>query len=151
MRIGTKEVNSSAELQEEIGRMRPGDKVIVTIRNKNGNEQTKEIVLRNKEGQTDLIAKEEIKNNHALGATFVSLTDKEKKSLGITYGVKIKSITAGKLKSLGLTEGVIITKINNEAVQTIEQLTSKLNDSNRGILLEIMTASGRKDYVGFGL
>jgi S1-C subfamily serine protease len=151
LRIGTKEVNSSAELQEEIGRMRPGDKVTVTIRNKNGDEQAKEIVLRNKEGQTDLIAKEEIKNNQALGATFERLTEKEKKSLGVNYGIKIKSINPGKLKSIGLTEGVIITKINNEAVQTIEQLTSKLNDSNRGILLEIMTASGRKDYVGFGL
>ena len=151
LKIGTKEVNSSAELQEEIGRMRPGDKVTVTIRNKKGNEQTKEIVLRNKEGQTDLIAKQEAKNNQALGATFETLSEKEKNSLGITYGVKIKSINAGKLKSLGLSEGVIITKINNEAVLTIEQLTSKLNDSNRGILLEIMTASGRKDYVGFGL
>lgn len=149
--VGTKEVNSSAALQEEIGKMRPGDKVAITIRNKNGNEQTKEIILRNKEGQTDLIEKDEIKKNFALGATFENLSDKEKKSLNIDYGVKIKSITAGKLKSLGLNEGVIITKINNEVVKSIEQLTSKLNDSNRGILLEIMSSSGRKDYVGFGL
>ena len=63
MRIGTKEVNSSAALQEEIGKMRPGDKVAVTIRNSNGAEQTKEVVLRNKEGQTDLITKEEVKKN----------------------------------------------------------------------------------------
>ena len=149
--IGAKEVNSSAALQEEIGRMRPGDKVAVTIRNTKGKEETKEIVLRNKEGQTDLIAKEEIKKNYALGATFEELSEKERRSLNINYGVKIKSITAGKLKSLGLTEGVIITKINNEAVKTIEQLTAKLNGSNSGILLEIMSASGRKDYVGFGL
>lgn len=151
MRIGTKEVNSSAALQEEIGKMRPGDKVAVTIRNSKGAEQTKEVVLRNKEGQTDLITKEEVKKNYSLGATFENLTEKEKRSLNIDYGVKIKTITAGKLKSLGLKEGVIISKINNEPVKTIEQLTSKLNDSNRGILLEIMSSSGRKDYVGFGL
>ena len=151
MRIGTKEVNSSAALQEEIGKMRPGDKVAVTIRNSKGVEQTKEVVLRNKEGQTDLITKEEVKKNYSLGATFENLSEKEKRSLNIDYGVKIKTITAGKLKSLGLKEGVIISKINNEPVKTIEQLTSKLNDSNRGILLEIMSSSGRKDYVGFGL
>ncbi|MDG2153948.1 MAG: trypsin-like peptidase domain-containing protein [Crocinitomicaceae bacterium] len=151
MRIGTKEVNSSAALQEEIGKMRPGDKVAVTIRNSKGVEQTKEVVLRNKEGQTDLITKEEVKKNYSLGATFENLSEKEKRSLNIDYGVKIKTITAGKLKSLGLEEGVIISKINNEPVKTIEQLTSKLNDSNRGILLEIMSSSGRKDYVGFGL
>ena len=151
LRVGTKEINSSAALQEEIGKMRPGDKVAITIRSSKGAEQTKEVVLRNKEGQTDLITKEEIKKNYALGATFENLTEKEKKSLNIDHGIKIKTITAGKLKSLGLKEGVIISKINNEPVKTIEQLTSKLNYSNRGILLEIMSSSGRKDYVGFGL
>jgi len=151
LRIGAKEINSTAALQEEIGRMRPGDKVIVGIRNIKGDELTKEIVLRNKEGHTKLVSKEEIKNNQSLGATFETLSSKEKKSLNIDYGVKIISLNPGKLMSLGLREGIIITKINNEAVKTVEQLTSKLNDSSRGILLEIMTSSGKKDYVGFGL
>ena len=34
---------------------------------------------------------------------------------------------------------------------SVEQLTTKLNDQNRGILLEIMSESGRREYVGFGL
>jgi len=151
LRIGAKEVNSSAALQEEIGKMRPGDKVIVGLRNKKGDALTKEIVLRNKEGLTKLVSKEEIKNNQSLGATFESLSSKEKKSLNIDYGVKIISLNPGKLMSLGLREGIIITKINNEPVKTVAQLTSKLNDASRGILLEIMTSSGKKDYVGFGL
>jgi S1-C subfamily serine protease len=87
----------------------------------------------------------------ALGATFAQLTDKEKKELNISYGVKIKTLATGKLKSLGLTEGTIITKINNEPIETVEQLTTKLNGMNRGILLEIMSESGKRDYVGFGL
>ena len=45
----------------------------------------------------------------------------------------------------------IITKINNEAVRSVDQLASKLNESNSGILLEIMSESGKRDYVGFGL
>jgi S1-C subfamily serine protease len=151
LKIGTKEVNSVASLQEEIGKRRPGDKVSVTIRNKKGEEEIKEMVLRNKEGDTKLISKEEISKNVALGATFVELTDKEKKELNITYGVKIKSIQPGKLKSIGLSEGMIISKVNNEAVETVEQLTTKLNGVNRGILLEIITESGQKDYKGFGL
>tara|TARA_B110000046_G_scaffold139234_1_gene145648 strand:+ start:22422 stop:23903 length:1482 start_codon:yes stop_codon:yes gene_type:complete len=151
LKIGTKELNSSAALQEEIGKMRPGDKVAVTIRNSKGEELTKEIILRNKEGFTKLVSKEEIKKNVALGATFENLSSSEKKSLKINHGVKIKTLNPGKLKSLGLKEGVIITKINNEPVHNIEQLTTKLNDSNRGILLEIMSESGKRDYVGFGL
>ncbi len=151
LKIGNKEVNSVASLQEEIGKRRPGDKVSITIRQKDGDEEIKELVLRNKEGETTLVSKEEIKKNVALGATFTELTAKEKKELNISYGVKIKTLAAGKLKSLGLSEGTIITKINNEPIETVEQLTTKLNGMNRGILLEIMSESGRKDYVGFGL
>jgi len=135
----------------KIGKRRPGDKVSVTIRKKDGDEVIKELVLRNKEGETTLVSKEEIKKNVALGATFAQLTDKEKKELNISYGVKIKTLATGKLKSLGLTEGTIITKINNEPIETVEQLTTKLNGMNRGILLEIMSESGKRDYVGFGL
>ena len=54
--------------------------------------------------------------------------------------------------ALGLTEGMTITKINNEVINNVDQLTSKLNDkTNKGVLLEILTESGRKEYVGFGL
>lgn len=152
LKIGSKEVQNVAELQEEIGRRRPGDKVAVTVRDSKGTVEVKELVLRNKDGETKLISKEEIRKNSALGATFSDLSSKEKSELGIHHGVKIESLSAGKLKSIGLTEGMIITKINNEPVSSVDQLTSKLNDNtNKGILLEIMTESGRKDYVGFGL
>ena len=151
LKVGEKTVNSVASLQEEVGRRRPGDKVPVTIRNKKGYESVKEIVLRNKDGDTKLVSKEEIKKNTALGATFRELTSKEKKELNIDSGVKIKSLSAGKLKSLGLQEGMTITKINNETVANVDQLTNKLNSSNRGVLLEIITENGIKDYVGFGL
>ena len=151
LKIGTKEVNSVASLQEEIGKRRPGDKVSVTVRTKKGEEEIKELILRNKEGETKLISKEEISKNASLGATFVELTEKEKKELNITYGVKIKSIQPGKLKSIGLVEGMVISKVNNEPIESVEQLTTKLNGVNRGILLEIITESGQRDYKGFGL
>jgi Do/DeqQ family serine protease len=151
LKIGAKEVNSVASLQEEIGKRRPGDKVSVTVRNKKGEEEIVELVLRNKEGDTKLISKEEVSKNVALGASFVELTDKEKKELNISFGVKIKSIQAGKLKAIGLTEGMVISKVNNEPIETVEELTTKLNGVNRGVLLEIITESGQKDYKGLGL
>ena len=124
----------------------------MTLRNNKGEEELKDVVLRNKDGETTLISKEEVRKNSSLGATFENLSSKEKKELNIDYGVKIKSLNAGKLKSLGLREGMIITKLNNDPINTVEQLTNKLNDeSNKGVLLEIMTESGRKDYIGFGL
>jgi Do/DeqQ family serine protease len=151
LKIGTKEVNSVAELQEEIGKRRPGDKVSLTIRNTKGIEEVKELVLRNQEGDTKLVSKEEIQKNFALGATFSELSSKEKKELNINNGVKISTLNSGKLKSIGLAPGMVITKVNNEPVETVEQLTSKLNGVNKGILLEVLSESGKKEYFGFGL
>ena len=151
LKIGSKEVNSVAALQEEIGKRRPGDKVALSVRQKDGDVVTKELVLRNQDGETQLLSKEEISKNYALGATFVELTDKEKKELNLSYGVKIKTINAGKLKSIGLSEGIIITKINNEPIETVEELTQKLSGVNRGVLLEIMDETGKRDYRGLGL
>jgi Do/DeqQ family serine protease len=151
LKIGSKEVNSVAALQEEIGKRRPGDKVSLSVRQKDGDLITKELVLRNQDGETQLLSKEEINKNAALGATFVELTDKEKKELNINYGVKIKTINTGKLKSIGLAEGIIIVKINNEPIETVEELTQKLSGVNRGILLEIMDETGKRDYRGLGL
>jgi Do/DeqQ family serine protease len=151
LKIGSKEVNSVAALQEEIGKRRPGDKVTLSVRQKDGDIITKDLVLRNQDGETQLLSKEEISKNYALGATFVELTDKEKKELNISYGVKIKTINAGKLKSIGLSEGIIVTKINNEPIETVAELTEKLSGINRGVLLEIMDETGKKDYRGLGL
>lgn len=151
LKIGTKEINSTASLQEEIGKRRPGDKVMVTYRSKNGDQEMKELVLRNSEGETSLVSKAEVNKNLALGAIFEELSSKDKKELNTEYGVKIKSISAGKLQSEGLKQGMVITKINNEPVRSVEQLTTKLNAGNTGVLLEVLTESGQKAYVGFGL
>jgi Do/DeqQ family serine protease len=151
LKIGSKEVNSVAALQEEIGKRRPGDKVTLSVRQKDGDIITKDLVLRNQDGETELLSKEEINKNYALGATFIPLTDKEKKELNISFGVKIKTISTGKLKAIGLSEGIIITKINNEPIETVEELTEKLSGVNRGVLLEIMDETGKKDYRGLGL
>lgn len=150
-KINGKDINSVASLQEEIGKKRPGDKVEVTIINAKGEKETKEVVLRNSKGDTSLLDKESITKSGALGATFETLSSKELKEYNLSGGVKITSITAGKLKSLGLTEGMVITKVNDQPVRSVEQLINELNSKKGGILLEITSKNGRKDYVGFGL
>jgi Do/DeqQ family serine protease len=151
LKIGSKEINSVASLQEEIGKRRPGDKVTVTIRNKKGNEEIVDIVLRNSEGETKLLSKSEISKNTALGATFVALSEKEKKELNVTYGVKIKTLNSGKLKSIGFEEGMVITKIDHDPIETVEELSSKLSVTGKGVLVEYLTKSGKRDFIGIGL
>ena len=151
LKIRNKEVNSVASLQEEIGKKRPGDKVSITIRTKKGLEEVKEVVLKNSSGEAVLLSKNDVSKNSALGVTFEKLTEKEKKQYNVSYGVKVKTVTTGKLKGLGVEEGMIVTKVNNEPVETVEQLTSKMTATDNGILLEVITKSGKKEYIGFGL
>ncbi len=151
LKVGTKEVNSVASLQEEIGKRRPGDKITVTVRQKDGDEVVKDVVLRNSEGDTKLVSKEEVNKSVALGAMFSELSAKEKKELNIATGVKIKSLNAGKLASAGLQEGWVITKVNNEPINSVEQLTSKLTRTSGGVLIEFYTTSGKRDFIGIGL
>jgi Do/DeqQ family serine protease len=151
LKVGSKDVNSVAELQEEIGKRRPGDKVSLTLRKENGEQEIKEVVLRSADGATDLKSKEEMSKTSALGATFAELSAKEKKELNISNGVKVKTLEPGKLRSLGLEEGMVISKFNQEAVDSPEDLTSKLNNYKGGVLLEVILESGKKEYLGFGL
>lgn len=149
--IDGKKISSVAQLQEEIGKKRPGDKVGVTVITKKGKAEVKDVILRNSKGDTKLLDKESLSKTTALGATFESLSSKDLKEYNIAHGVKIASLRAGKLKSLGLEEGMVITKINDTPVHSVEQLTNELNKKEGGVLLEITSKSGRKDYVGFGL
>lgn len=151
LKVGSKEVNTPSQLQEEIGKRRPGDKVSIKIRREQ-KELIKEVLLKNMEGTTELKSKEEIERFSALGATFEELSKDQKKELNIDHGVRISKLGTGKLKAHRLSEGMIITKINNEKILSVEQLTSYLkNNKNNGVLLEVMSESGKKDYVGFGL
>lgn len=151
LKIGSKEINSVAALQEEIGKRRPGDKVTVTIRNKKGNEEIVDIVLRNSENETKLLTKAEISKNTALGAVFVALTDKEKKELNVTSGVKIKSLNSGKLQSKGFEVGMVITKIDNVPIKTVEEVSKILSQTGKAILIEFLYPSGKADHIGLGL
>lgn len=150
IKIGSKNVNSSSELLEEVGKARPGEKLPITVRHKNGSESIKEVVLQNNQGETSLVTASTTTKT-VLGATFSELSSKEKKELNIDSGVKINTLSAGKLKSHGLEPGMVITRVNNEKITDVKSAIEKLNKKSGGILLEIVTQSGRKEYIGFGL
>lgn len=150
LKIGQREVNSSAELLEEVGKARPGEELIVTLRTKDGKETTKNVVLQNKEGETSLVVAAP-SAKAILGATFSEITPKQKKELGIDNGLVINNLSPGKLKSLGLEKGMVITRVNNEKIRSVQELKEQLEKKSGGILLEIVTQSGKKEYIGFGL
>lgn len=150
LKVGNVEVNNVPQLQEQIGKFRPGNKVNLTIRRK-AEESIYTLELRNKEGSITVIKKEDKNKYTALGATFRSLTANELKDLRLKYGVKISSIKPGKLRSAGITEGFIITELDQKVVKTPEEVVLFFKTQKGGILIEGMYTNGMKGYFGFGL
>ena len=112
-------VKSVAELQEQIGRYRPGDKITIeVVRN---NSATKlNVQLKNRQGNMGVVTSQN--STEILGATFKEVDVKTKQQLGIEYGIEIKSLNKGKLADAGIKPGFIILKINNQPIQSADDV-----------------------------
>jgi S1-C subfamily serine protease len=111
-------VNTMAELQEQVGKHRPGDKATVTFL-RNGKETTLPITLKNIAGNTKVVTAEmEDAGDVVFGARLEPLSSDDMNSLNIDYGVKIQDINNGKFKDIGMAKGYIILSINGKKVKS---------------------------------
>jgi len=111
-------VNTMAELQEQVGKHRPGDKATVTFL-RNGKETTLPITLKNIAGNTKVVTAEmEDAGDVVFGAKLEPLSSADMNSLNIDYGVKVTDINNGKFKDIGIAKGYIILSINGKKVKT---------------------------------
>ncbi len=141
-------VNSPAELQEQVSRYRPSDKISVTLNRKNKKIQM-DVVLRNTRGGTGIVEKEvEIS---ALGASFDKISSSDKERLGISSGVKVSGIRGGKFRSAGIREGFIVTEMNDEKVSSIEDIEGILETSDGGVYIEGIYPDGLIAYYAIRL
>ena len=146
------EVNNVSELQEQVGKYRPGDKIKVSVI-RNGNEMALPLVLKNKEGNIGIVKKEKPveKPILTLGAAFEEVTKEDLAKLRITNGVRISKLQNGKLAAAGIREGLIITTIDKKKINTIEDLENLLKNKQGGVLIEGVYPNGMRAYYGFGL
>lgn len=125
-KIGDVTINTSAELQEQIGLYRPGDQLNVTlVRAKK--EKILKVLLKNEAKNFEVVKKDATEMMEKLGAELESLSSAEKKGLRVAAGVKIAKIKAGKFLSNGIREGFIITKLDNKAVSSPEDIENILS------------------------
>lgn len=150
VKVGEIAVNSSPELQEQVSRYRPGDKVLISVL-RDGKEKEFEVRLKNKNNTTDVIRKEKTEAMSSLGATFQQVNSDEQKKLRINGGVKIIDLAPGKLKNAGIKEGFIITSVDKKPVRSVEELSGILNGKQGGVLIEGVYPNGLRAYYGFGL
>lgn len=145
------EVFDSPDLQEKIGRMRPGDKVALTVLKKDGSTKNVNVVLKG-EAAAATVAK----NNNAdkanattvakLGATFAPASAQMKSKYRVNSGVIVTNVTPGKLFDYwDVQKGLLITKINNVPVNTASDVEKALQNSREGKT----TISGVSDQGSF--
>ena len=144
-------VNDVPELQEQIGKFKPGDKVKLIIR-RSGNTKLIEVILRNEKGNIKLIDKRKLEAETTIfGATFINVDKTNLDRLNINSGVEIQSIKNGKLKEAGMNKGFIITHIDKQPIKSITHLMKFLKSKKGGILIEGIYQNGLKGYYGFGI
>jgi Do/DeqQ family serine protease len=144
-------VNSSSELQEQVARYRPGDKIEVKYE-RDGDVKTANVVLKNKLGETSIVKAEDADIKASLGAEFKTPEKSELKKLGIDQGVKISKLKDGKLKEVGIKEGFIITSIDKKKVSSPSEVATIFDRvKGSGVLIEGIYPNGQKMYYGLGL
>lgn len=120
--INSQPINTAAEVQETIGRLRPNDKVNISIK-RDGSVKQFEVTLRNKSGNTDIVKKQSFELAKELGAEFREITDKQKKELNIKYGIQVTAIEpSGILGRSRVKPGFIITSINDTPITKVSQI-----------------------------
>jgi Do/DeqQ family serine protease len=125
-------INSSGELQDQVSRHKPGDKIAVEIV-RNNKPQTVTVTLRNKAGNYDLVKKDNKYN--LLGAEMTDLDPAKKTEFGIQGGVLVKRIQKGAINDqTRMKDGFIILRINDQDVKSLVEL-KKMIESQSSITI----------------
>lgn len=150
VKVGAVDVDNVPQLQEQVGRFRPGERVPVTIV-RTGREQVVNMTLLGKEGATTVAVKSPANTRSTLGADLREAPADELKSLRLEHGVKVHSLDGGKLRTSGMKEGFIITRIDQEQVRTAADVERILSEKRGGVLIEGIYPNGVRAYYGLGL
>ena len=142
-------VNNATELQEQVGKHRPGDRVNITYI-RNGKEYTTPVTLKNIAGTTEVVPRGS-GSSAIFGARFESLSSADKRTYGIDSGVKIVEVNDGLFSDLGLRKGTIITSVNNKKVNTPDDIRSAAGTNERSLKsIAGITPEGREFHFQYG-
>lgn len=129
--------HNTAQLQGEISKYRPGDKIKLKYIRDN-KAQTTTVTLRNTMGSTNVTKSSDFTE---LGCAFKPLSAEQLREYGLSgRGVQVKGIKDGKFKEAGIKEGFIILDINNSRIRTEEDIEN---------IYKAIMSSGEPDKVMF--
>lgn len=123
------------EMQEQVGRYRPGNTLNVDYL-REGKKLTAKVQLKNKSNNTTVVASTDEEMLKDLGFDIQDLTADEIRRAG-AVGVKVVSIIRGsKIERTNMEPGFIITKVGDKKVSSVEEFIKTLKTSKGKIMLE---------------
>ncbi|WP_076382290.1 trypsin-like peptidase domain-containing protein [Filimonas lacunae] len=128
-------VETGPQLQEQVTRFKPGDKVAVTYV-RGGKEYTTNVTLKNIAGNTDIVKNEPTNILNKLGGDLATVDKAVAQKNNIAGGVVVKKINGGLLKGTRMEAGFIITRVNGQDVKTVDELADLLKSASGQIQLE---------------
>ncbi len=145
-------VNTSAQLQEQVSRFRPGDKIKVGYL-RNDNKEVATATLFNASNTTAVV--KDMPATAAVsyeGAKFGPVSARLQNELGIDGGAQISGVRGSNFRETGMAEGFIITRIDKNPVRKPADVKNYLEQAkdNSGALVEGVYPDGRKAYYPIG-
>src|SRR5690606_10847470 len=131
-------ISSSAQLQERIYRLRPGDKVKLTYK-RDGKEHNVTVTLnedtRPKADEETAAERSGTEIYNRLGAGFVPASDAKKKELGVSTGVVVTHVHAdGLFDYFNVQSGLVVTHVNGQPVNSADDVEKALANTERNII-----------------
>jgi serine protease Do len=150
LKVDNMDINSVSELQEQISRHKPGDKVVITYLRDNV-LKTADVVLKNEAGNTKITESAAVETGRALGADFASMDRDALQKLNLKNGVKVTRVGPGKFKNAGIPDGFVITKVDKKDVSSVSEVTAAIVSKKGGVLVEGINPDGTKGYYALGM
>ncbi|MBB6005357.1 Do family serine endopeptidase [Arcicella rosea] len=141
------ETKSMSKLMELVGRKRPGETVVVTV-NRDGSLKDFNVVLKNKDGNTNIVKGEVTGNvvkSDFLGAKLSNLTESEKAKFKVSGGAKITEVDPeGRLGYQGFDKGFVISKIDDKAITDAKEVADVLANRKGRVKIEGIDVDGTR-------
>ena len=135
-------IKNTAQLMEKVGSKRPGDKINLIV-DRQGERNILEIVLKNKNGESKVINKEDLELESFLGATLEE----------VEGGIKVSDLQSGILsKHTNIREGFVIQSVDHQPVKSVKEFEKYIKNKEDGVLIAGKYPGSRSTYYyGLGL
>ncbi|MDE6089317.1 MAG: Do family serine endopeptidase [Duncaniella sp.] len=114
VKINDTPTDNVAQLQEQVAKYRPGDKIKVTYVRDN-KTQSVDVTLRNPQGNMQVTKAGDFTD---LGCAFKKVDEATLRQLGLSNGVQVTALSKGRFSDSGVKQGFIVYSINDSRVSS---------------------------------